>query len=101
MAPKALLKADKAKHLIQVDSETELADVPAEVWQYRLGNRNGVGWVLDQYKERKPKDPIIAQRFDAYRFADHKEDVIALIGRVARVSVETVRITEAMKAADR
>ncbi len=58
-------------------------------------------WILDQYKERNPKDPIIARRFDDYRFADHKEDVIALIGRVARVSVETVRITEAMNAADR
>lgn len=36
-----------------------------------------------------------------YRFADYKEKVIALLGRVATVSVETQRITQAKKAAVR
>ncbi len=58
-------------------------------------------WVLDQHKERKPKDPTIREKFDTYRFADHKERVIDLLARVARVSVETVDIVAAMKAAPR
>jgi hypothetical protein len=33
--------------------------------------------------------------------ADHRERVIDLLARVARVSVETVRITEAMRALPR
>ncbi|MDP1912191.1 hypothetical protein [Brevundimonas sp.] len=47
------------------------------------------------------KDPTIREKFDTYRFAEHKEKVIALLGRVAAVSVETVRIVAAMKAAAR
>ena len=35
-------------------------------------------WILDQYKEKKPKDPTIAEKFNTYRFADYKEHVIEL-----------------------
>ena len=48
--------------------------------------------MLDQYKERTPRDPTIRERFNTYRFADHKEKVIDLLQRVCTVSVETVRI---------
>ena len=54
--------------------------------------------MLDQYKEKKPKDPTIREKFDTYRFADYKEKVIDLLMRVTAVSVETVRITREMKA---
>lgn len=101
IAPKAMLKADKDSGNIRLDSETQLTGVPPEVWTYKLGNRSGVEWVLDQYKEKTPKDPTIREKFNTYRFADYKEKVIDLIGRVARVSVETVAITEAMKATKR
>ena len=46
------------------------------------------------YKERKPRDPTIAAKFNTYKFADHKERVIDLLRRVCTVSVETVRIVE-------
>ncbi len=101
LAPKAMLKADKDNGNIRLDSETQFAGVPPEVWDYKLGNRSGVEWILDQYKEKTPKDPTIREKFNTYRFADYKEKVIDLIGRVTRVSVETVAITEAMKAARR
>jgi hypothetical protein len=48
-----------------------------------------------------PKDPTIRERFNTYRFADHKEKVIDLLRRVTRVSVETMTIVEAMKAEKR
>ena len=80
-----------------LDAETVLSGLPAEVWAYRLGNRSGVDWVLDQHREKTPRDPTIRARFDTYRFADHKEKVVDLIARVARVSVETVGITRAMR----
>jgi len=57
--------------------------------------------VLDQYKEKKPKDPTIREMFDTYRFADYKEKVVDLLQRVTTVSVETVRITQAMAKASR
>lgn len=101
LAPKAMLKADKVEGRIVVDSETTLNGVPAAAWDYRLGNRSALEWVLDQYKERKPKDPTIRERFDTYRFADYKEEVIDLLARVVTVSVETMAIVDAMRSARR
>ena len=100
-SPKCILKSDKEAGRIAIDSETTLTGVPREAWAYLLGNRCAIDWVLDQYKEKKPKDPTIRAKFDTYRFADHKEMVIALLMRVTTVSVETVEIVAAMKGAGR
>ena len=84
-APKALLKADKTHGFITLDSETTLAGMPPEAWDYKLGNRSALEWILDQYKEKKPKDPTIREKFNTYRFADYKEKVIDLLMRVTRL----------------
>ena len=86
---KAILRADKSQGAITLDEQTTLTGVPAEVWEYRLGTRSALEWVLDQYKERKPRDATILERFNTYRFADHKESVIDLLGRVCAVSAFT------------
>jgi predicted helicase len=99
LQPKALLRSDAAAGSITLDSETTLRGIPPEAWTYKLGNRCAIDWVLDQYKEKKPKDPTIREKFDTYRFADYKEKVIDLLMRVTTVSVETVKVVEAMKAA--
>ena len=95
---RAKLKADKLKHAIIIDEVTTLTGVPAEAWDYKLGNRSALEWVLDQYKENTPKDPTIAAQFDTYRFAEYKEQVIDLLGRVCAVSVETMKIVAQMSA---
>ena len=75
--------------------------MPPEAWEYRLGNRSALEWVLDRYKEKKPKDPTIREKFNTYRFADYKEEVIDLLKRVCTVSVETVQIVHMMEGAER
>ena len=75
-----------------------LSGIPAEAWRYRLGNRSALEWVLDQYKERTPKDPTIRAQFDTYRFADHAAAVADLLARVCTVSVETMKIVDALAA---
>ena len=70
--------------------------MPADAWRYQLGSRSALEWVLDQYKERKPRDATIAARFDAYRFAEHKERVIDLLQRVCAVSVGTMDVVDDM-----
>src|SRR5574338_282273 len=101
LSPKCLLKADPAAGRILVDSETTLSGIPPEAWTYRLGNRSALEWVLDQHKEKKPKDPTIREKFDTYRFADHKGRVIDLLARVTRVSVETMAIVAEISSASR
>ncbi|MCB8920157.1 MAG: hypothetical protein H6662_01125 [Ardenticatenaceae bacterium] len=44
----------------------------------------------------KPRDPTIREQFNIYRFADYKEDVVELVGRVTAVSVATMQIIEQM-----
>jgi predicted helicase len=95
--PKAKLKADKEQGLIFLDDNTTLSEIPAAAWDYKLGNRSALEWVLDQYKEKNPKDATIAEQFNTYRFADYKEQVIELLSRVCTVSVETVRIVELLR----
>ncbi len=97
--PKAKLRADKDEGLILLDANTTLSGVPQQAWDYKLGNRSALEWILDQYKEKKPSDPTIAEKFNNYRFADYKEHVIDLLKRVCTVSTETMKIVEAMKVA--
>ena len=72
---KYLIKADPAVGSITLDIETTLRSVPPEACAYKLANRCAMDRVLDQ----------------------HKEKVIDLLQRVTTVSVQTVRIIEAMK----
>ncbi|MDB6116351.1 MAG: adenine specific methyltransferase [Verrucomicrobiaceae bacterium] len=81
---------------IEIDATTTLNGIPSIAWAYKLGNRSGLEWVLDQWKEHKISDPTIAEKFNTYRFADHKEAVIALLARVCTVSMETMKIVQAM-----
>lgn len=91
---------------IEIDSETTLTGFPPEAWNYKLGNRSGLDWVLDQHKEKNVRDATVEAWLQdnpdcRYRFADHKERVIDLLARVARVSVETLETVDAMRAAPR
>ena len=101
VSPKVILKSDPDSGTITLDSETVISGIPTTAWDYRLGNRSGLDWILDQHKEKTPKDPTIRERFNTYRFADHKEKVADLVARVTRVSVETVKIVAAMTGAKR
>ena len=71
--------------------------LPKQAWDYKLGNRSALEWILDQYKESKPKDPTIAEKFNTYKFADYKDKVIDLLKRVCTVSVETMKVVGEME----
>ena len=94
--PKAKLRHDKETHDIILDENTTLKGVPDIAWDYKLGNRSAIEWILDQYKEKKPRDKTIAEKFNTYKFADYKDKVIDLIRRVTTVSVKTMEIVNQM-----
>jgi predicted helicase len=93
--PKLLARKELGK--IEIDTLTTLTGIPAEVWDYRLGTYTAVEWVLERYKEKTPKDPTIREKFNTYKFADYKEQVVDLIGKVCTVSVETMKIVKEME----
>ncbi len=94
---KVKLKADKVNHVIAIDEHTHILGIPETAWLYKLGNRSALEWVLDQYKEKKYTDKTIAEKFNTYKFADYKPQVIDLLKRVCTVSVETMKIIQEME----
>ncbi len=96
IATKANPKPKLATVPIFLDENTQLTGVPNLAWEYKLGNRAALEWILDQYKEKKPKDPTIAKLFNTYKFADYKARVIDLLQRVCTVSIRTMEIIQQM-----
>lgn len=72
-----------------------LDGIPAAAFEYRLGNRSALEWVIDQY--RVTEDTRSGIRSDPNR-ADDPEYIVILVRRVVAVSVETVRIVKGLPA---
>jgi predicted helicase len=67
--------------------------IPPEVFEYRLGNRSALDWVIDQYQVSTDKRSGITS--DPNR-PDDPEYIVRLVRQVVRVSIETVRIVRAL-----
>ncbi|EJF06148.1 putative helicase [Thiovulum sp. ES] len=70
---------------------------PKRAFQYKLGNRSAIEWVIDGYKEKKIKDPTIAEKFDNYNFENYKKEALSLLKKVTAVSLETLDLIEKLK----
>jgi predicted helicase len=81
------LSKDKAS-LIYNDFLT-LSGIPPEVFDYKLGNRSALEWVIDQYRVTRDEKGGIAS--DPNRM-DDEEYIVRLIGQVISVSVQTQNI---------
>jgi len=88
---KMKLSADKTS--LRVNDSLTLAGIPPAAFEYRLGNRSALDWVIDQYRVTEDKRSGI--RSDPNR-ADDPEYIVRLVGQVVRVSVETVRIANSL-----
>jgi hypothetical protein len=73
--------------------DTTLVGVPPEVFEYRLGNRSALEWVVDQYQVSTDKRSGIIN--DPNRSED-PEYIVRLIGQVITVSLETVKIVRSL-----
>ncbi len=83
------MRLSKDKTQLKVNDSLSLAGIPPKVFEYRLGNRSALDWVIDQYRVKTDKRSGIAS--DPNR-ADDPEYIVRLVGQVVRVSLETVRI---------
>ncbi|MBL8133863.1 MAG: DEAD/DEAH box helicase [Anaerolineae bacterium] len=85
---KMKLTPDRAA-LVVNDSLT-LRGIPAQAFDYRLGSRSALDWVIDQYQVKTDKRSGITS--DPNRYSDDERYIAQIVGRVVRVSVETVGI---------
>jgi predicted helicase len=65
------------------------------VFDYRLGNRAALEWVVDQYRVKTDKRSGITHDPNN---PDDEEYIVRLIGQVVKVSLETVRIVDGLPA---
>src|SRR5579885_673910 len=77
------------RRVVVVNESLRLGPLPPECFEYRLGNRSALEWVIDQYQVSEDKRSGIVS--DPNRL-DDEEYIVRLIGRVVTVSVETVRL---------
>jgi len=80
---------------LKVNDSLTLSGIPPEAFDYRLGNRSALEWVIDQYQVTEDKRSGI--RSDPNR-AEDPEYVVRLVGQVIRVSLDTQRIVRALPA---
>ena len=85
------MRLSKDKTQIKYNDFLTLDRIPAKAFDYRLGNRSALEWVIDQYCVKTDKRTQIVN--DPNR-ADDPEYIVRLIGKVVRVSLETVAIVE-------
>jgi predicted helicase len=90
---KMKLTADK-RGLVYNDFLT-LQGIPPEVFDYRLGNRSALEWVIDQYQVSMDTSSEIES--DPNR-PDDEQYIVRLIGKVIHVSLETLKIVSALPA---
>ena len=87
------MKLSKDKTQLVYNDFLTLDGIPAKVFDYRLGNRSALEWVIDQYRIKMDKRSGIVNdpnRADAPRY------IVKLIGKVIAVSLETVEIVEGL-----
>ena len=91
------MKFSKDKTQIKYNDFLTLAGIPAEAFQYRLGNRAALEWVVDQYRVKTDRRSGIVN--DPNR-ADDETYIVDLIRKVISVSLETVGIVEKLSGLD-
>ena len=87
------MKLSKDKTQIVYNDFLALDGIPAKVFDYRLGNRSALEWVIDQYRIKTDKRSGIVN--DPNR-EDDPQYIVKLIGKVITVSLETVEIVESL-----
>ena len=87
------MKLSKDKTELMVNDSLTLGGIPPQVFDYRLGNRSALDWVIDQYRIKTDKRSGIESDPNN---PDDPEYIVRLVGQVVRVSVETVKIVNSL-----
>ena len=85
----AKMKLSPDKQSLWLNESLTLAGIPPETFEYRLGSRSALDWIVDQYQIKGDSDP---------NREDDPAYIVRLIGQVVRVSIETQRIVQSLPA---
>ena len=87
------MKLSKDKKQIKYNDFLTLDGIPAKTFDYQLGNRSALEWVIDQFRVKTDRRSGIKN--DPNRPED-EQYIVRLIGKVIMLSLETVDIVKAL-----
>ena len=83
------MKLSKDKTALIYNDFLTLSGIPSKVFDYQLGTRSALEWIIDQYRIKTDKRSGIVNNPNR---ADDPQYIVKLIGKVITVSLETVNI---------
>ena len=86
--------ADENKTSLIVNDYVKLTGIPSEAQKYQVNGRTPIEWLIDRYRITRDSHSGIVN--DPNDWFDSPEDLISSFKRIVYLSVETVRIVEAL-----
>lgn len=87
------MKLSKDKTCLIYNDFLTLANIPKEAFDYKIGNKSALHWIIDQYKIKKdPRSGII----DDPNREDEPDYIVKLIKKIVTLSLETLKIIKGM-----
>ncbi|MCX5855161.1 MAG: N-6 DNA methylase [Deltaproteobacteria bacterium] len=87
------MKLTKDKTAVIVNDFLTLSGIPPAAFEYRLGNRSALEWIIDQYQvSADPRSGIVNDPNNP----DDPQYIIRLIGKIITVSLEAVTILKSL-----
>ena len=83
------MRLSKDKTEIKYNDFLTLSGIPKEVFQYKLGNRSALHWIIDQYRIKTDKTTSITHNPNN---PDDPQYIIRLIKKIVTVSLESVKL---------
>ncbi len=88
-------KWDKTQ--IIYNSQVTLKMIPLEAYEYVVNGKPAIEWVMERYQVSRDKDSgILNDPNDWCREHDQPRYIVDLIGRIVRVSIETMKIVKGL-----
>ncbi|MFM9647792.1 DEAD/DEAH box helicase [Streptomyces galilaeus] len=94
--PKVKGQADRST--IIYNNRIKLTNIPEEAYRYQLGARSAIEWIIDRYQVKVDKASEIVN--DPNDWSDDPRYIIDLLKRIVTVSLETMKIVDALPALD-
>ncbi|MFB7821731.1 DEAD/DEAH box helicase [Streptomyces hydrogenans] len=91
-------KGQPDRSTIVYNHRVTLTNIPAEAYRYQLGPRSAIEWIIDRYQVKVDKASEITN--DPNDWSDDPRYIIDLLKRIVTVSLETMKIVDALPALD-
>jgi predicted helicase len=82
------------KSVIVYNENLALRGIPAKAYEYQVNGKSAIEWVMERYQVTVDKDSQI--RNDPNDWSDDPRYIVDLLKRIVRVSLESVKIIEAL-----